>query len=368
MLNSIHLLSSSGFYGAESAVLELTKGLRTIGASSSVVIFETGNGISREIKARFLDHGISVDILSCHGKVDFTLWRRLRNLAFERDVQIVHSHKYKTTPYALLAARNTSFAVISTYHNWLAETRALSVYTAIDKALARFCDANVAVSYPIAMELSKWVRCEQVFKIENGVDVQKWSPVSSESISDNPSALTIGFVGRMTGPKGVDRFLEAVATTPVIQSRPVHALLVGSGDAEERLRIRALRDDLVGRVKFAGVLSDVAEAYAQMDVIVLPSDNEGFPMVLLEAMAMGIPVIASNVGDVSLLAETGCTGVLLSNTSSKSIAAAFEDVLANTAHTRTLGSNSRKRIVSDFSSIDTATKYLDVYQKVLGRK
>ena len=355
----VHLLSSSDFHGAEAVVLELSRGQRSAGRDSSVVLLSTPSAPLEAIESRFNESGVPVDIVNVDGKLDLEALRALRRLLSNAPGAIVHSHKYKTTPYALLATRGADTHVVATFHNWLTDTRALRFYSYLDKRLARYCDACVAVSTPVLEELRRFVDPSKLSLVHNGVDTEIWKTEQRTRAPD--AAIVVGFVGRLCDDKGIAELLEALAELPEVGGRPVEAMIVGDGDQAEAARHRAEQPDLRGRVEFLGTVSDMASVYAQLDVLALPSRNEGCPMVLLEAMSMRVPAVASPIGDIPSVVQDGTSGLLLSGIGADDIRAALEALLADEASLRRMGESARTRVQQAFSTETMVRRYDDVY-------
>jgi glycosyltransferase involved in cell wall biosynthesis len=358
----VHLLSSSHFHGAEAAVLELCKRQVEEGLDISVLLLRNNNDTTAEIESRFEQAGIKLSSIPVRGRWNWGAANRLRRRIKEGAVDILHSHKYKTTPYALFASLGRETRVVSTYHNWLDETRMLRVYMHIDKHLARYCDACVAVSGPVAQELLRFTQAEKVHLVHNGIDINRWKPSPGDGIHGD---AVVGFVGRLSSAKGVGLLLEAVSDVPLVGGRPLRCLVVGDGELLEQLRERADRPDLRGRVTFTGAIDDVAAVYQEMDVICLPSENEGCPMVLIEAMASGVPATASNVGDVSKLIIDGETGLLLPERSTESIRRVISELLSDDSRRQAMGSAARQHIEREFAVQIMSSRYQRVYQSAL---
>lgn len=362
-----HLLSSSGFYGAEAVVLELCQGQIQSGVSASVTLFRSTATNTDDLYSRFNDAGVPVDVLDIGGRLDFGAARRLRSMLKEEPVQILHSHKYKTTPYALFAARTSDSKVVATFHNWLHETPLLSLYARVDKFLASYCDACVAVSKPVADELSRYVQAKEISLVRNGVDTAHWKRAVRACGDSHLNPFVVGFVGRISSQKGASDLLDAIESIPEINGRPVHGLFVGDGELAEELKSRSTGTGLSGRVLFTGVLTDVRDAYQQMDLIALPSRNEGFPMILLEAMAMEIPAIANDVGDVSGLIKDCSTGRLLHEFGPAVLADAIRDLLSDDQRRKAMGATARALVCTEFSTEAMVDAYQRVYSRALNQ-
>jgi glycosyltransferase involved in cell wall biosynthesis len=173
----------------------------------------------------------------------------------------------------------------------------------------------------------------------------------------------IGFAGRLTPQKDPITFLRALAA--LRRELPTAAgLVIGDGPLRGDLEREAARVGLAQHCLFAGVRSDVPALLGAMDVFVLSSVSEGLPFVLLEAMALACPVVATAVNGVTEIVEPDVTGVLVPPGDPASIAGAVLDLLQRPDRARALGAAARARVIERFSVErmvqDTERLYLDV--------
>jgi glycosyltransferase involved in cell wall biosynthesis len=143
--------------------------------------------------------------------------------------------------------------------------------------------------------------------------------------------------------------------------------LVITGDGEKR---RALYDEahmlgLADRTHFLGTRNDTPTIYSALDVFVLPSEQEAFPMVVLEAMACGLPIIATDVGDTARIIEDGVSGLVVRPRNVDSLRQALSELLQNPDRARRFGEAARERVVKYFSSTQMAQTYLALYEELL---
>jgi glycosyltransferase involved in cell wall biosynthesis len=177
----------------------------------------------------------------------------------------------------------------------------------------------------------------------------------------------IGFVGRLSEEKCVNVLLDAMLE--VSRKIPDADLtIVGTGPEEEVLKGHCARLDLGGRVSFTGYKSNSFEALRDMDLFVLPSRTEGCPIVILEAMAMGLPVVATNVGGNPELLEDGVTGILVPLGDSRMMADAIIKLISNNELARQMGQNGRKRAFSNFHPSSFTSKLQILYRQLYDEK
>jgi glycosyltransferase involved in cell wall biosynthesis len=230
---------------------------------------------------------------------------------------LVHSHGYRADLIGFVAARYLGLPIISTCHGFISTDSHLRAYNRLDVILLRHFDRVIAVSEQIKTDLI--ARRMDAMKIhvitnavreESGLDAARIRAKTRMRLGIAEEEFVLGFVGRLSGEKGLHHLLEAARRWSLSDCR-WRLVLVGEGPQrgalEQAVGNFALRD----RVIFTGFQTDTSEWYPVMDAFVLPSLTEGTPMVLLEAMANGIPVIATSVGGVSAMIANGSNGILV---------------------------------------------------------
>lgn len=366
----LQLLSSTGFHGAETMTAELVRQLHALGVTIDIGVFDNDGRADREIldvAAPYINDAL---IVPCRRQFDWSAARVLHEYLNNRRPDVVHSHKYKTTFYALLSRRHTPCRLVATYHNWLYDTLPLRLYAALDKRLARYCDAVIGVSEPVTQELRRHVPAPKVSHIGNGVDTEVYRPLMPRADAKQGLGLSgktlVGFVGRLSADKGISHLLQALAAMPASLAESIHAVIVGDGEYRGALESEARALGLSERVHFLGNRRDTPLLYTAFDVFVLPSRREGFPMVLLEAMACGLPVIATRVGDVDHIIEQGVSGLVVEPTDTAALQQALQALLAEPDRAQRMGTAARERVERRFSSARMAREYLAIYQSVMG--
>lgn len=182
--------------------------------------------------------------------------------------------------------------------------------------------------------------------------------------AETPVLLT---VGRLTEQKNHRLLIEAIPA--VLEQAPnTQVLLVGTGPLESALRRAVRARKLHETVRFLGQRDDVPDLMAAADVFVLPSRFEGHPLVVLEAMRAGLPVVATNVCGTAEAVQDGRTGLLLTSGDPAALAGALRLMLAQPAWARRLGAEGRKRARRHFGAARMASQTLDLYCELLGAR
>lgn len=286
--------------------------------------------------------------------------RELANLLRRLSPHLLQSHGARSNFYARLAGRLARVPVIvSTVHNSLYDYPVSSarkaLYLALDRLAAPLSHRILCVAEALARDLVErsHIPSEKITVIRNGVDIVRFNPSKADAGRIRKefglqTAPTVGMVGRMTPQKNYPDFLRALALVRTVIPT-VRALLVGDGPDRPAIEALATQLDLVQACRFTGVRDDIPDLLAAMDVVVLASVSEGLPFVVLEALSLGRPVVATTVNGVPELVEDGCTGLLVPPRDPRALAEGMVAILRNPELGRALGMAGRNVIETRFS-------------------
>ncbi len=286
------------------------------------------------------------------------LWRLWKLIRRER-YDVVHTHGTKSGVLGRTAAWLAGCPrIIHTGHTfsfqWNLGVKG-TIYTTIERIAARMADTIIAVS-PGQMSLALGVNLcppKKLVVIENGVDFARHpAQIDAEAkraeLGLDAGQLTVGMIGRLARQKGCEHLVDAAAC--VMKTMPeVQFLLIGGGELEGRISERIGRLGIAGSVRMLGHRDDVAEIYPLLDVFVLSSLWEGLPYVILEAMAAGLPVVASRVPGVEDVVRHGETGLLANIEDADEIASCLLKLLADPRLRRQMGRSGRERVEQHYS-------------------
>jgi glycosyltransferase involved in cell wall biosynthesis len=362
----LELISSGGFYGAESVLLTLSRALRDLGCQVVVGVFENEHIPNLEVAERARQAGLPVEIFPCRGRFDRNAVRALRDFARLRGVDVVHTHGYKADIYGYAAFRRSGIPLTGTCHNWTNQSRSLRVYAHLDRfALCRFSRV-IAVSETVERKLlASGMKQERLVTIENGVDLSRFRPKPSSFAAEigKGSRKLIGMIGRLVVQKGPDILLRAAQG--VFERFPDAVIVfIGDGPMQPELERLAKELGIADRVIFTGSRSDVPDIYQALDLVVLPSLNEGLPMSLLEALAAERPTIATRVGGVPRIIRDNETGLLVEVGDVTGLRGAIERLLADPSLAARLAHAGRMLVEEQFSAQAMARKYLNVFEEL----
>lgn len=240
-------------------------------------------------------------------------------------------------------------------------------------AVRRWCDAFVCISQSIKDELAKaGMRPERLWDIVNGVDINHFTAVEAEERTalrqsmNLPGGPLVIFTGRLVREKGVDVLINA---WPQVQQQvpDAHLIIVGEGDKRAELEAQVQRLNLNARVLFLGGCDDVTSYLQTADVFVLPSYAEGLPVALLEAMACGLPCVATAVGGTLQLIEDGVTGRAVAVGDPAALASGLVEALTM-PDARNWGAQAHQLIAESYSLDAVAEKYITMYETITGSR
>jgi glycosyltransferase involved in cell wall biosynthesis len=280
---------------------------------------------------------------------------------------IVHASSSKAGVLARLAAGLARVPIrVFTVHGWAFKAHSgLSsrLYRWADRLIKPLTTSTICVS---ERELAAGVEArtcddgQRTVVIPNAVDVS----VAPQSQHDRATPLIVS-VGRLKAPKDFITLIRALSALP---SRSFEAAIVGEGPDRRELEQEIDRLGLAERVQLAGERSDVPKLLARADIFVLSSASEGLPVSVLEAMAAGLPVVASRVGGVPEVVLDGRTGVLVRPSDPDVLAAALERLVVQPALRRRLGAAGRSRAEECFDLEPFRRAHVELYSRELARR
>jgi sugar transferase (PEP-CTERM/EpsH1 system associated) len=370
----LHVVDRLGVGGTEVGILKVIQGLSGYGFEHRIC---TIRGFD-ETFARSRGFAGQCYVAGSSKKGFQFLLPRLAKVMRDFRPHIVHSRNWGAIE-AMVAARISAVPVaIHSEHGYELD---MLQGLPLRRRLFRRCayaaaDAVFAVTDELRRYHSKeaWLPREKIRVLYNGVDTARFAPRSESSAEIRErlgfwqGSLVLGSVGRLTPIKDHVTLLKA-AELLAGRGLPVEVLLVGSGSELDKLREYAASSALLAeRVTFAGETADVAELLNAMDIFVLPSINEGMSNTLLEAMASGLPVVATRVGGNPELVEHERSGWLFAPRDVSGLAGILERAAQCTDLRQKLGQAARSRAVREFSLESMIQKYRDLYLELATKR
>ncbi|MCP3905916.1 MAG: glycosyltransferase family 4 protein [Planctomycetes bacterium] len=315
-------------------------------------------------------HATAIDMQRRPAIADATVVRRVRALARQRGpFDIVHGHSSKGGAIARLAAGGRGPAVVYTPNGVFTMNPELSSLArravgAIERRLARRTDAVIAVS-PVERDHLRdlGVADRLLHVIPNGIPARAWEPreTARRNFGIGPDEIVVGFLGRLSPQKNPELLVDAFAR---LASRCPEATLavVGDGPRADACRDLVGAAKLDGRVRWLGFQTAEA-AMPAFDVFAMPSRYEGMPYVLMEALCLGLPIVATDVGGTRLAVVDGENGRVVAPGDPAALADALASVLLDPAHRQQLGAASRK-LSERFTVAEMVRRTLALYREL----
>jgi glycosyltransferase involved in cell wall biosynthesis len=287
-------------------------------------------------------------------------------------VAIWHGHDYKSNALGLLLRRFWPMRLVTTVHGWVHRTPRTPLYYKIDElCLPRF-EAVLCVSDDLRDRcLARGVPADRCRLIENAIDTDEYARRTAAAEAKRragvpPGRLVVGAVGRLSEEKGFDVLIRA-AHRLLRGGADLELLIAGEGGAGPGLRALIGELGVAGRVHLLGHVADARGLYEALDVFALSSRREGLPNVVLEALAMEVPVVATRVNGVPRLVRDGATGLLVEPDSADGLADGLARLLGDAGLRARLAAAGRRAVERDYSFTARMGKVRAVYDGLLGR-
>ena len=370
-----HVAMGDLWAGAEVQLLSLMRYLARLPEfECSVILFNEGR-LAEELRKL----PVSLTVISEQTFSPMGIAYRLAKALRKIRPDVVHTHKYKDSFIGTLVARSLGIPYVVRIVHGLPEpfmglrNAKMVAYTAADRLMTGwFVDRVVAVSSDIEKVLIGMYGSNRVSCIHNGIDLEAVRVTTSREAFRRKwqipeDAVVIGTVGRLVPVKGHAILLDA---TRILQASigNVALVLVGDGPLRKDLEANAKRLGLEKSVIFAGQQDQSYDFMNMMDVFVLPSLHEGIPMVVLEALALQRPVVATRVGGIPEVIEHGQTGFLAEPSDASSLARLLQRLVEDLPMAVSIGKAGRTRVEEKFTARTMAGKTAELYEQVLSKE
>lgn len=289
--------------------------------------------------------------------------------------EIVHTHMAKAGALGRIAARLSAVhVVLHTFHGnilrgYFGRERSI-LFAAAERILALISTKVIALGPRQAREILRYgiAPIRKVAEIPLGIELERFRAHSKGSLRSelalNEGTELVGIVARLVPIKGIDVFLDAAAL--MVAERPrMHFVIVGDGELRAALEARAAAAGLASHAHFIGWRADLPAIYADLDVVLLTSRNEGTPTSLIEAMAASRPVVATAVGGVPDLITEG-TGELVPPDRPDLVARSTLALLADRERASVIGRTARERAFREHDAATLVDRMDALYRSLLG--
>jgi glycosyltransferase involved in cell wall biosynthesis len=371
-LRVCHIISGDLWAGAETQLTgAITYLVQQPGVYVSAVLFNDGR-LADEL--RRLD--VDVTIIEESRTSLLGLFLGLRRTLREHPCTLVHVHKYKDGILGTLAARAAGVPlIVRTVHGHAEPEQGwrqlkARIYDGLDRFMQQYLD-DLVIAVSQRMVETLWesgypptlVTC-----IHNGLDLSRIVATRDPNevrreLGIDPAAPLIGTAGRLEPVKG-HMHLVRIAKRLLQADDRIRILVAGDGPLHQQLTSAAALLHVGHACLFPGARRDIFDVVSALDIFVLPSQSEGLPMSLLEAMALGRPVVASDVGGIPEVIQHGINGLLVPSGDEDALARACLELLRNREYAARLGARARQTVEQSFSHERSGAALLNVYRSL----
>jgi sugar transferase (PEP-CTERM/EpsH1 system associated) len=349
--------------GLERVVVNLACKLKLAGFRTMVVCLEQGGPLANELQ----DAGIPVHVLAKHPGLDWAAVRRLAELLKENAVQVVHTHNPQPHLHCVLAAfRSRTPVCVHTKHG--RNYPHMQARVLLNRALSWRTDAIVPVSdnaRDVALQCEK-VNPHKLHRIWNGVDTDRYRP-DVRGRGSEVRGTVIGTVARLSPEKDQKTMLAAFQ---LVHEQVPGARLVFAGDGPSMTELRRSAADMgiAGQVDFLGTRTDIPDVLLGFTLFTLSSITEGISMTILEAMACGLPVVATDVGGNREIVNPPECGLIVPARDPQALANAYLELLRDPNRRAEMGAAAQRRVEQHFSLDMMVKEYQELYEMLLRKK
>ena len=359
--------------GPEKTILNSPRFLKSLGYDCiCVYLHPPGDKGFRVLERRADAAGARLISIPDRGPFDVSVIVRLARLCRENNVAIWHGHDYKSNALGLLVRWCWPMKLVTTVHGWVEHTWRTPLYYAIDRLCLSRYEQIICVSQDLYQEcLRLGIEASRCHWVNNGIDTEQFRRRQTwlnagQSFRRSADRLVVGAMGRLSEEKGFDLLIRAMSR--VALERSVELWIAGEGG--QRAALQRLIDELgqSERIKLLGHVDDMQTFYESLDVFALSSIREGLPNVLLEAMALEVPVIATCIAGVPSLVQDGDNGLLVEPGSVDALHAALSRMLTDDPLRRQFAAAGRRTIEKSFSFEYRMQKIVAIYDALLTRQ
>jgi len=373
----LHVLGDSAFGGGSRIILTLARHAKQHG--HEVAVLATDRAFVTAVEEAGLEP-VVLDVIrrpirpffDIPGAIRLGRWLR------RHPYDVVHTHTSKAGFFGRLGARLAGCtSVVHTVHGFAFHERSprpiVAIYVLAERLAARWCTRIVTVSHyhrDWALRLGIG-QPDQIVAVPNGIAPARTLARSEidrirSGLGIPPDAVAITSAGRLAPGKGLPQLIDAFAKLVRVRHEELRLVLPGTGPIEQLLRARVSAFGIDGLVCFPGFRDDVRDIVAASDIVALPSEREGLSLALLEAMAAGIPIVASQIGSNREVTLDGECARLVPPADSAALEREIGRLLDAPESARDLGHAAVRRFMDAYCEERMLSEYLGLYHDLLG--
>lgn len=354
--------------GLQKLVVDISKSLDKSKYEVAVCVLREGGPLEKEL----LKEDIKIIKLPhSNNGADYLSFWKLYKIIKEEKPDIIHTHNTQPFIEGGIAALLAGIPVkIHTDHGRQFPDKRRYMFA--EWVFSHFADQLVAVSESLKDDISRYegIRPDKIMVIPNGIDGSKYNikidknKKRRELDIDNKYNIILGFVGRLSPEKGLIYLIKA--TKVIAEEFPnILLLIVGEGELLEELNRETITLGIERNVRFLGPRSDINEILGILDIFVLPSLREGLPLVLLEAAASSLPIVATDVGGNNQVVKHGINGLLVKHGDAAPLYNALKQLIHNNKMRQDFGRKSYNLFINNFTIEKMIKEYENIYQSCL---
>ncbi|MET0026770.1 MAG: glycosyltransferase family 4 protein [Candidatus Thiodiazotropha sp.] len=356
--------------GPGRTIIEVAVGLRQRGIEISVSSF-VNPGIEN---ADYLDVARKNNLITYEiqetSMFDKRVLEQIISICLNHNIDIIHSHEFRSNVYGLYVSRKLKLPLISTAHGWVTNNIKRKVFAVIDKLLLSFFfDKVIAVSGSVKGKIYASIfPVNKIVTVHNTLDTKQYRIHHDGQIRRRyniPDDVTlIAKIGRLS-PEKRQANLIAIMRKLLDKGHKCCLLLIGVGPDEAKLKSLVDEFNLHDSIIFTGFIKDMQPVYSEVDLVVQASSTEGLPNVILESMLMRVPVIATDVGGTSEVIDSDKVGTLIPPDNDQEMFENIERFLVKPEQFSIKLDAAESRIREQFDSEIRLTKMADIYRSVI---
>jgi len=372
-INILDLRDSPWVDGPGRTILECAFGLRGHGFQVIVGSFRPPHLSKHAYLDEARERGMTIAEIQENNSFDVKVLWHLLSLIRRHRVDLLHTHEFRSNVFGLIAARLQGIPVITTVHGWIANDRRGKLLTTVDRSMLRLFDHVVVVSRQLKNAVTRaGVNPRRIRLVHNTLQMEHYridrsqQPLKKELGLSRDTALS-AIIGRLSPEKGHSDLLNAFSTV-IGRGHDAHLAIIGIGPMEAFLRKQTAALGLEEKVHFSGFRKDMVDCYNSLDLVIQASCTEGMPNVILEALAMGVPVIATDVGGTNEIVSDGVSGRLLRSGDAMLRVEALIDFLCRPEAYKAMAATGRENVLSKFDSRKRILQMKSIYEHALRKK
>ncbi|MES9860209.1 MAG: glycosyltransferase family 4 protein [Candidatus Thiodiazotropha sp. LLP2] len=357
--------------GPGRTIIEVASGLKAQGIDIRIASFVSDNSTDSDYLEKAREKGLECIEIKETKTFDSAIVDQIIALHQTSPFTIIHSHDLRSNVYGLLAARKLRLPIIATMHGWVANSiKRKAIMVLGNLMLSYLFDAVITVSNSAKQRLDSYLPTARLMTIHNTLATQDYKHIDGgtfrRSLNIPKETPLLAKIGRLSPEKRQDQLILA-SKQLVEDGYDFKVLFIGVGPEESRLRLLSEQLGIADFFIFTGFIEDMLPVYSEIDLVVQTSSTEGLPNVILEAMLMRVPVVATDVGGTSEIVNSSEVGRLIPPENESVLVSALKSFLDAPEVYRNKLDKAEQRIRDSFDSDKRLVKMAALYRDVNGQ-